>query len=85
MWEEKPALKDILFETSPVELDERYQTQLPLHNFKKYAFAESNQANLIESTAGDKMDKIHYGKYIPPAEATDGIGKAGRRSMHQAV
>ena len=31
---ENPALKDILFETSPVERDRRFQTQPPLQNFE---------------------------------------------------
>ena len=57
MWEENPAIKDILFETSPVQRDQRFYFQPPLHNFEKRALAESNHAILIKSTAGGKIDK----------------------------
>ena len=57
LWEENPALKDILFETSPVQRDQRFNFQPPLQNFEKRALAESNQANLIKSTAGGNIEK----------------------------
>ena len=57
MWEENPALKDILCETSPVQRDQRFDFQPPLQNFEKRALAESNQANLIKSTTGGNIEK----------------------------
>ena len=84
-WEENPALKDILFDTSPVQRDQRFDFQPSLQNFEKRALAESNHAIFIKSTAGGKMAKIHYGKHIHLAEAMNLIRKAGRRPVHRTV
>ena len=73
LWEENLALKDILFEMNPVERDKRVQTQPPLQNFEKCAFAESNHANLIDRGRAVKWIKIYYGKHIPPAAVIDQI------------
>ena len=52
LWEENPALNDIIFDRSPVQRDGRLQTQPPLQNLEKRALAGSNHANLIKLTGG---------------------------------